>query len=88
MKNSRRDTPIHHAPYMRSNHKLLFKGSNDFQGKITLPSSKEGQTSNQGKQQLPSSKGGLNPLSLPLPSTQEYIRDNKPLHQNITINKI
>jgi hypothetical protein len=43
MKNSRRDTPIHHAPYMRSNHKLLFKGSNDFQGKITLPSSKEGQ---------------------------------------------
>jgi hypothetical protein len=88
MKNSRRDTPIHHAPYMRSNHKLLFKGSNDFQGKITLPSSKEGQNLQSREATTSNFKGGLNPLSFPLPSTQEYIRDNKPLHQNITINKI
>jgi hypothetical protein len=42
MKNSIRDTPIHHAQYIRSNHVLLFKGSNDFQRQLQIPNIKEG----------------------------------------------
>jgi hypothetical protein len=42
MKNSIRDTPIHHEQYIRSNHVLLFKGSNDFQRYLQLPNIKGG----------------------------------------------
>lgn len=64
----------------RVNLQLREATTSKFKGGLNLPimPSREATTSN--------FKAGLNHLHFPLPSTQEYIRDNKPLHQNITIN--